>query len=136
LTEARNDPENAPTAIYLGGGPGYTTFDGSAAFSCQANSDANSTTLNEHSFNNHVNMLYIDQPIGVGFSYYSNTLANGTFDTMTGTFTAYEDEEEERDINWATMNATMSTVGPESVTNTTAAAARTLWRFVQVFFTE
>ena len=26
-------------------------------------------SLNEHSFNNFANMLYIDQPIGVGFSY-------------------------------------------------------------------
>lgn len=39
-------------------------------------------SLNEHSWNNYANMLYVDQPVGVGFSY-------GT-DSATSTVTAAE----------------------------------------------
>ena len=35
---------------------------------CFVNKDSNSTYLNPWSWNNEVNMLYIDQPVQVGFS--------------------------------------------------------------------
>jgi hypothetical protein len=63
--ESRNDPKNSPLSLYLGGGPGTTSL-GGATFEngpCFINPDSNSTTLNEWSWNNNVNMLYIDQPV-------------------------------------------------------------------------
>lgn len=132
--EARNDPENAPTAIYLGGGPGYTTFDGSAVFPCLTNPDGNSTTLNEHSWNNHVNMLYIDQPLGVGFSY--TALQNGSYNLMNETLTPVESEEDLPELTQTLLQGTVEYGGPVASANTTRSAARTFWRFAQVWFNE
>ncbi|KAL8283173.1 hypothetical protein RQP46_005951 [Phenoliferia psychrophenolica] len=36
---------------------------------CTAQKDGNSTAPNPHSWNSHSNMIFIDQPIGVGYSY-------------------------------------------------------------------
>ncbi|KAM0425682.1 hypothetical protein ACHAPT_008929 [Fusarium lateritium] len=132
--EARKDPENAPTSIYLGGGPGYTSFDGSSVFPCYANSDSNSTTLNKHSWNNRVNMLYIEQPLGTGFSY--TTIENGTYDTMTGKLTPAADEKALPELNLTNLQATLQVAGIGDTMNTTKTAARTLWRFAQVWFNE
>ena len=48
--------------------------------SCQFYNGASTPSINKYSFNTYANMLYIDQPIGVGFSY-------GT-DSVTSTVTA------------------------------------------------
>ncbi|SPJ72296.1 related to serine-type carboxypeptidase Z precursor [Fusarium torulosum] len=141
---ARNEPQNAPTAMYFGGGPGYSGFDGSSVFPCYFNSDSNSTTLNKHSWNNNVNMIYIDNPSGVGFSY--TTLANGTLDTMTNTFepvyknnTSMEsitDVGDLKETGLSKIPATMHVTDPSTTINGTMAAASTIWRFSQVWFSE
>ncbi|CAI6100721.1 unnamed protein product [Clonostachys chloroleuca] len=132
--EARNNATTAPTSIYLGGGPGYSSFDGSAVFPCYFNADGNSTTLNEHSWNNHVNMLYIDQPFGVGYSY--TTALNGTLNTLDQSFSPVTTEAELPQLNLTTIQGTLHAGGPETVANTTMSAARTFWSFVQVWFNE
>ena len=140
---ARNDPEDAPTAIYLAGGPGYSSIDAMSDFPCFVNPDSNSTTLNPHSWNNKVNMLYIDQPIGTGFSYVD--LANGTLDTLDGTFTVLEDGQDLPELNVTMRQATLNRANSldesdekamATVPLTTSSAARTLWKFVQVWFQE
>ncbi|KAH8168907.1 serine carboxypeptidase domain-containing protein [Sarocladium implicatum] len=134
--EARKNKESAPTAIYMGGGPGYTTFDASAVFPCYFNSDGNSTTLNEHSWNTDTNMLFIEQPLGVGFSYTS--LANGTVELMAEEldFKPLKDGEDLPELNMTYRQATMNDKTAETMTSTTMAVARTLWRFAQVFFND
>ena len=52
---------------------------------CNINIDSNSSTLNPYSWNNEVNMLYIDQPNQVGFSY--DYLTNGTRNVDSGDIT-------------------------------------------------
>ena len=84
--EAREDPENAPTAIYLAGGPGESSIlamvtDGGP---CYVNPDSNSTKENPWSMNQKVNMLFVDQPAGAGYSY--NELVKSTLDLTNDGF--------------------------------------------------
>ncbi|KAM0242208.1 hypothetical protein ACHAP5_007295 [Fusarium lateritium] len=128
--EARNNPSTAPTSIYIGGGPGATSFDNTNGFPCIVNPDSNSTTLNDISWNKHVNMLYIDQPLGTGFSYVS--LLNGSFDVLSQTFTPGDVPE----TNATFLQATLDSGEMETVPRTTMSGARTLWAFTQVWFNE
>lgn len=131
--ESRHDPSNAPTAIYLGGGPGTSSFDGASNFPCNINPDSNSTTLNEFSWNTNVNMLYIDQPVGSGFSYVSTV--QGITDLLTGEFTPLQSNQSFK-TNLTTVAATMNVHDPTKTANTTQQAARTLWHAAQVWFQE
>lgn len=138
--EARNNATTAPTSIYLGGGPGASSLDGLSDFPCFVNADSNSTTLNEFSWNNNVNMLYIDQPLGAGFSYV--TLLNGTMDFLSHKFSPIEDEDSLPPLNVTTVQATLDSTATMDIKNahtiplTTMSAARTMWNFVQVWLNE
>ena len=132
--EARHDPANAPTAIYLGGGPGYTSLDSMSVFPCIIGSDASSTTLNPHSWNNKVNMLYIDQPAGTGYSYVNRK--NGTYDLVTETFHPLKDGESLPKLTDTLVAATLDPSPISTTLNTTAQAARVAWQFAQIFFQE
>ncbi|KAH9063856.1 carboxypeptidase-like protein S1 [Lactarius vividus] len=81
--EARNSPSTAPLALWLNGGPGCSSMIGLFQENgpCTFNNIQGSTpVLNPNSWNNVANMLYVDQPIGTGFSF-------GT-DSATSTVTA------------------------------------------------
>lgn len=55
---------------------------------CKVNDDSNSTYLNPWSFNNEVNMLYIDQPDQTGFSW--DILVNQTLDQTYVTLECFD----------------------------------------------
>lgn len=84
--ESRHGPENAPLTIWMNGGPGSSSMIGLLQENgpCRVNPDSNSTELNPWSWNNEVNMLYIDQPNQVGFSY--DVPKNGTYNQLTGDY--------------------------------------------------
>lgn len=69
--EARNDPKKAPLATWFNGGPGCSSMIGLFQENgpCQFYNNDTEPSLNPYSFNTYANMLYIDQPIGTGFSY-------------------------------------------------------------------
>jgi cathepsin A (carboxypeptidase C) len=71
MFEAHNKPETAPLVMWLTGGPGCSSE--IALFTengpCSVNKNGRTTSANKHSWNKDVNMLYIDQPAGTGFSY-------------------------------------------------------------------
>ncbi|KAI8711514.1 hypothetical protein NCS52_01415200 [Fusarium sp. LHS14.1] len=69
--ESRADPETAPLIIWLNGGPGASSLLGAfheLVGPCTANDDGQGTIRNEFSWTNFANVLFIDQPVGVGFS--------------------------------------------------------------------
>ena len=80
--EARSNPTTAPLAAWFNGGPGCSSMIGLFQENgpCHFVNGASTPSLNPYSFNEYANMLYVDQPIGVGFSY-------GT-DSVTSTVTA------------------------------------------------
>lgn len=57
--------------MWLNGGPGASSMLGllNGDGPCYIHADSNSIYLNEWSWNEYSNMLYIDQPVQVGFSY-------------------------------------------------------------------
>lgn len=69
--EARNKPDKAPVVIWLNGGPGCSSATGLffALGPCSIGEDGRNTTWNKYSWNTNANMLFIDQPAGVGYSY-------------------------------------------------------------------
>jgi len=71
LVESENDPANSPTVLWFNGGPGCSSLDGfiyeHGPF--EVSDDFKTLTPREYRWNRLVNMLYIEAPVGVGFSY-------------------------------------------------------------------
>jgi len=71
FVESENDPANAPTVLWLNGGPGCSSLDGffyeQGPFEISA--DFSTLSLREYRWTLVANMLYFETPVGVGFSY-------------------------------------------------------------------
>ncbi|PQE13154.1 serine carboxypeptidase protein [Rutstroemia sp. NJR-2017a BBW] len=82
--ETRNgDPEEAPLTVWINGGPGSSSMIGLFEENgpCRIDIDGN-VVNNPYSWNNVSNMIYIDQPTQVGFSY--SIPVNGYVDPSSG----------------------------------------------------
>lgn len=134
---AQNNPSTAPLAIYLAGGPGESsiyTATASESGPCYVNVDGNSTTINPWSLNNHVNVLYIDQPVQAGFSY--DSLVNGTFDLETGAVAPVQASENIPASNATFGFGTFASQNPLTTTNTTVTSVKALWHFAENWLTQ
>ena len=77
LVESRDDPANDPLVIWLQGGPGCSSMLGlytengpfNFKFEREHIKDPFKFEANDYSWNNHANVMYVDQPIGTGFSF-------------------------------------------------------------------
>ncbi|EAW12632.1 putative carboxypeptidase S1 [Aspergillus clavatus NRRL 1] len=139
--ESRNDPRHAPLAIWMNGGPGSSSMIGLLQENgpCTVNADSNSTELNPWSWNNYVNVLYIDQPNQVGFSY--DVPTNGTYDQLSGRWnvSAWAGGADAGPVpqqNSTFYVGTFPSLERSHAANTTANAARALWHFAQTWFAE
>ncbi|KAK2781854.1 hypothetical protein FQN53_000281 [Emmonsiellopsis sp. PD_33] len=134
--EARKDPENAPLSIWMNGGPGSSSMLGLLVENgpCIINADSNSTILNQYSWNNEVNMLYLDQPTQVGLSY--DTLANYTSNLITGETTKLKPDDPIPEQNATFLVGTYPSGDGNNTALGTRNAAIALWHFAQVWFQE
>ena len=71
FVESESAPETAPVVLWFNGGPGCSSLDGffyeHGPFEIE--SDYKTLSLRPYRWNSIVNMLYIEAPVGVGFSY-------------------------------------------------------------------
>lgn len=137
--QARHNPESAPLVIYLDGGPGESSMFGVTQENgpCNINPDSNSTTLTPFSLNNYANVLYIDQPVSVGFSY--QTFINSTNDLLEMDSTVspivpiaeYNGSVPSENITF--QYGLYPDQDPAHTSSTTNQAARQLWHFMQAW---
>ncbi|CAN3354245.1 vacuolar serine-type carboxypeptidase Atg42p [Diutina catenulata] len=68
--ESRNDPKNDPIILWLNGGPGCSSSTGLffELGPCSINKDL-SPEINPYSWTNNASIIFLDQPVGVGYSY-------------------------------------------------------------------
>ena len=72
---AHEDPEHKPLVLWFNGGPGCSSLDGWSSEHGPMQMDENGNyTLNEYSWHRAANMLYVESPGGVGFSYIDSQL--------------------------------------------------------------
>ncbi|POO00498.1 Serine carboxypeptidase-like [Trema orientale] len=74
FVEAENDPLSKPLVLWLNGGPGCSSV-GAGGFTEHGPFipfDGVNLIKNEYSWNKEANMLYLESPAGVGFSYSTN----------------------------------------------------------------
>ena len=69
--ESQNNPSNDPVVLWLNGGPGCSSLAGLStehgAF--MVNADGKTLRTNDYSWNKIANMIYLESPAGVGYSY-------------------------------------------------------------------
>ncbi|CCE81424.1 Piso0_002080 [Millerozyma farinosa CBS 7064] len=89
--ESRNDPENDPVILWLNGGPGCSSSTG-LLFELGP-SGINSTlqpVYNPHSWNSNASVIFLDQPVDVGYSYTEQDAVTNTDDAAVDFYTFLE----------------------------------------------
>lgn len=85
FVESQRNPQKDPLVLWLNGGPGCSSIDGFLTENGPFRVHRNRKTLfaNPHSWNLVANVLYIDAPAGVGFSYRDKGQSLATNDDQT-----------------------------------------------------
>jgi cathepsin A (carboxypeptidase C) len=72
--KASPSPDSAPLALWMTGGPGGSSMVGLLLElgPCLINKNGDGTVYNPYGWNKDTAMIFVDQPVGVGFSYSDN----------------------------------------------------------------
>lgn len=75
--ESRNDPKNDPIILWLNGGPGCSSLTG-LFFELGPSSidEGIKPVYNKHSWNSNASVIFLDQPVNVGYSYSSSSITD------------------------------------------------------------
>ncbi|KAI1394421.1 peptidase [Hypoxylon trugodes] len=118
--EARKNPDEAPLTLWLNGGPGSDSLIGLFEELGPCNVTFNGTSVvNPYAWNEVSNLLFLSQPIGVGFSYADAVV--GVVNETTGL-----------PVNSSNPDGRYSEVDPYRF-DTTALAAKGTWEILQGF---
>lgn len=75
--ESRNDPKNDPVILWLNGGPGCSSLTGLFLELGPASIDKKIRLVNNpHSWNANASVIFVDQPVNVGYSYSGSSVSN------------------------------------------------------------
>lgn len=120
----------------MNGGPGSSSMLGLFVENgpCYVHSDSNSTYLSEYSWNNEVNMLFLDQPVQVGLSY--DTLQNITNNLVTGDIEVLNDTSQAPEQNTTFLLGTYPSQDGNQTALGSVNAAKAAWHFLQTFTQE
>ncbi|KAJ3571869.1 hypothetical protein NP233_g3480 [Leucocoprinus birnbaumii] len=88
--ESRNDPDTDDVIFWTNGGPGCSSSMGlfMELGPCRVK-DENSTVFHPESWNTNANIFFVDQPVGVGFSYAEHGEAVGTTEEAAKDITSF-----------------------------------------------
>jgi hypothetical protein len=131
---ARN-PAGAKLALYLAGGPGEASSFAALTENgpCIAQQDG-SVIPNPYPFNQVANVLYVDQPNQVGFSY--DQILDGVFDVLGGLAGSGAVLPGGVTSNLTNIPGRFPSQSPDRTAKTSTMAAKSMWYFLQVFFAE
>ncbi|TVY15452.1 Carboxypeptidase S1-like protein, partial [Lachnellula arida] len=125
-----SDPQTAPLTVWINGGPGSSSMIGLFQENgpCRVDIDGN-VYSNPYSWSNASNMLFIDQPTQVGFSY--SIPVNGYVDSASGDIVTLPGDE---CPDYAGDTCGTYSYGNYSLTaNSTVNAAPNFWKTLQGF---
>ncbi|GLJ38151.1 hypothetical protein SUGI_0776740 [Cryptomeria japonica] len=91
--EAEDEPSSKPLVLWLNGGPGCSSIGYGASIELgpfHVKTNGTGLYLNEYSWNKVANLLFVESPVGVGFSY---TNTSSDFLTIDDKFTAEDSYE-------------------------------------------
>lgn len=99
FVQSQNDPATDPVVVWMNGGPGCSSMEGFFAEHGPLHlNDDETISMNPHAWNMNANMIYLEAPIGVGFSYGStedmkvindNTTSSDNRDALKNFFTKF-----------------------------------------------
>lgn len=91
--QAQDEPSSKPLVLWLNGGPGCSSIGYGASIELgpfHVKTNGTGLYFNEYSWNKVANLLFVESPVGVGFSY---TNTSSDFFTMDDKFTAEDSYE-------------------------------------------
>ncbi|KIW86111.1 hypothetical protein Z517_01505 [Fonsecaea pedrosoi CBS 271.37] len=136
--EARQLPESAPLTIFINGGPGSSSMVGlfQEVGPCQVVEIANGqlgTIARDWGWDRSSNIVFIDQPVQVGFSY--DVLTNSSLNLLDETTVTPPTAGPISQPSYTFLNGTFGSGNPSFTANTSQIAAQSLWQFLQTFLT-
>lgn len=86
--ESRSKPSTDPLLLWTNGGPGSSSQLGNLyeLGACRVDPSTNQTVLNPHSWVNNASIIFLDQPVNVGFSYSDSTSITNIYDAAEDSY--------------------------------------------------
>ena len=136
--EARQLPETAPLTIFINGGPGSSSMVGlfQEVGPCQVveiSKDRLGTAAREWGWDRGSNLIFIDQPVQVGFSY--DTATNASLNLLDESLKFPPGPKPVTQPDNTFLNGTFGSGNPSFTANTSQIAAQSVWHFLQTFLT-